>query len=443
MTLRSLAFLPLLMTALLPLPTAAQPAAPDTRVLDVHVGQPRAGWQITVADFEGQRPFGAPATVVPRPEKTQLPGSSVGARLADRTGSGDALALQFKDTWYANLRLEGGPPLDLRAFVGDGVLEFDLKVNELARGDLGFKVTCGPHCERKIPFNAPGRALIGKGWQRVAFAMRCLVREGDDFGRITQPFAIEASGSGEVAVANVRYVRGGTPNASCPDFRTESVTAAAPDQAWTQTWWPQRHQQKLAENRALLAAGKPPKLVFAGDSITEGWGKEGATAWQQHFAPHGAVNLGYGGDRTENLLWRLQNGEVEGLAPAVFVLMIGTNNTGHRQEDPATTAAGVRRVIDEVRQRLPGTRILLLAIPPRGAKADDPLRRINDAVNARIASFADGKHIVFLDPNRVLLQADGTLSTEVMPDLLHLSPHGYALWANAILPALTPLLARP
>jgi lysophospholipase L1-like esterase len=192
-----------------------------------------------------------------------------------------------------------------------------------------------------------------------------------------------------------------------------------------------------------VAAGTPPEIVFIGDSITEGWEKDGREVWQQHFAKHHALALGFGGDRTENVLWRLQHGEIDGIAPKAVVLMIGTNNTGHRAEDPHTTAAGIKRLLDEIRRRLPKTKVLLLAIFPRGEKPDDPQRRLNERVNTIIAGHADRRSVHFLDINAALLNADGTLGKDVMPDLLHPNAKGYAIWQRAMEPALAKLLNPP
>jgi lysophospholipase L1-like esterase len=192
-----------------------------------------------------------------------------------------------------------------------------------------------------------------------------------------------------------------------------------------------------------VAAGTAPEIVFVGDSITEGWEKDGREVWQQHYARHHALALGFGGDRTENVLWRLQHGEIDGLSPKAVVLMIGTNNTGHRAEDPRTTAAGIKRLLDEIRRRLPKTQVLLLAVFPRGEKPDDHLRQINARVNQAIAGYADGRAVHFLDINPALLNADGTLSKDVMPDLLHPSARGYAIWQRAMEPTLQKLLNRP
>ena len=211
----------------------------------------------------------------------------------------------------------------------------------------------------------------------------------------------------------------------------------------TASWWMPRHEARLAAVKALRDAGKSPRVVFIGDSITEWWERAGQPVWAEHYAGLDALNLGFAGDKTDQVLWRLQQGEVNGLAPRVAVLMIGTNNTGDRRDDPAATALGVRRVIEELQQRLPTTTVLLLAIFPRGATADDSLRAINTRINTRLSALADGKRVHFLDVGPALTNADGSVSPEVMPDQLHLSERGYRLWAQAMQPTLTRLLEAP
>jgi len=206
--------------------------------------------------------------------------------------------------------------------------------------------------------------------------MSCFVREGADFSRVRLPFALEGAGSGRVSVANVRITREAKAGLPCPDYRTESFTPAKQTESFSNDWWLQLHEQKLLEKNRLVAAGTPPDVVFIGDSITQGWENEGRAVWQRHFARH-ALALGFGGDRTENVLWRLEQGEVDGISPKVVVLMIGTNNAGLR--GPESTAAGVKHLLDQIRQRLPSTKVLLLAIFPRGEKPDDYLRASTSA----------------------------------------------------------------
>src|SRR6185436_17714796 len=168
-----------------------------------------------------------------------------------------------------------------------------------------------------------GRAWVGRGWQHVALPISCFAREGADFSRVKLPFGLVGVGSGRASVANVRLVRNGTPNTDCPDYATESVTPVVQNEWWALDWWMPRHLEKLEEKRKLVAAGTPPEIVFIGDSITEGWEKSGSAIWQRQYARYHALDLGFGGDATENVLWRLQHGEIDGIAPKVVVLMIG------------------------------------------------------------------------------------------------------------------------
>ncbi len=405
--------------------------------LAVYVDKPAPGWQVMVTDFEGQQPLTGTAVAVPKPAHPRVPASRVEARR-----NGETLTLQWKDSWIAQLRIEGGPPMDLRPYMAEGTLELDLNVLDMAQGGLKFKLSCGEHCERKVPYLVAARAAAGRGWQRLSFAMSCFVREGDNYTRVPLPFAIEGTGTGEVALARVRFVRRGKANADCPDYRTQSVTPGPLMESWAVNWWLPRHQKKLDEIRAHREAGRPVELVFIGDSITEGWEREGRAVWEREFARHNAVALGFGGDKTENVLWRLQQGELDGMTPKVTVLMIGTNNTGDRQEDPRTTAAGIRRILDEIHTRQPATKVLLLAIFPREEKPG-PLRALNERVNELIAAYADDRRVFFLNLNAQLAQADGRLSKDVMPDSLHLSEMGYDIWARSMRPSLQTLLTPP
>lgn len=224
-------------------------------------------------------------------------------------------------------------------------------------------------------------------------------------------------------------------------FIEKTVKASVtPDDRLGEAWWKSRFEQK----QALVKQGGW-ELVFMGDSITHGWEGSGKSVWDQTFGGYKALNLGYGGDRTEHVLWRLDHGELDGYQPKLLVLMIGTNNTGHRpleQETPEDTAAGIKAILDKIGQKSPATKMLMLAIFPRSEKAADQARVRNDKVNALIKNFADGKRVVFLDFNKEMLQADGTLTREMMPDLLHPKEKGYGIWAQAVLPVVKETLGR-
>lgn len=393
---------------------------------------PATAWRTLVGAWGQQAELTGDSAVAPGP---RLASASAGGSAGRR----EAVAFAWKDHWATQLRFEAREPLDLRPYLG-GTLVFDIEVAELAKGGLRVVVGCGEWCERSVNLIEPARAWAGKGRRRVALAMQCFVREGADFSRVRLPFALEGAGTGRVGVAKVRLTHEAQPTLPCPDHRTESFTPVPQTESFSMDWWMPLHQQKLQEKDRLVAAGTPPEVVFIGDSITQGWENEGRPVWQRHFAPRRALALGFGGDRTENVLWRLQNGEVDGLSPKVAVLMIGTNNSGVR--GPESTAAGVKHLLAELRRRLPKTQVLLLAIFPRGEKPDDHLRGVNERVNKLIAGYADGRDVHFLDINAALLNPDGTLSKAVMPDLLHLSEKGYTIWQQAMAPTLERLLAE-
>ncbi|MFM7072140.1 MAG: platelet-activating factor acetylhydrolase IB subunit [Planctomycetota bacterium] len=171
-------------------------------------------------------------------------------------------------------------------------------------------------------------------------------------------------------------------------------------------------------------------LLFIGDSITQGWEGAGKAAWAERYAKRNAVNLGIGGDRTQHVLWRLDNGNIEGIKPKAAVLMIGSNNSG--SNTPEEIADGIKAIVAKLRTKLPDTKILVLAVFPRGADDKDARRQVNVKTNALVAPLADDKHVFYLDIGPKFLGADGSLSKEIMPDLLHLSPAGYKIWADSI-----------
>jgi len=171
-------------------------------------------------------------------------------------------------------------------------------------------------------------------------------------------------------------------------------------------------------------------LIFIGDSITQGWEGAGKAAWAEAYGKRNAVNLGIGGDRTQHVLWRLDNGNIEGIHPKLAVIMIGTNNS--RANTSEQIAEGITAIVKKLREKLPETKILLLGIFPRGADSNDMLRKVNAGANEIVAKLADGKMVEYLDIGPKFLDEKGGLSKEVMPDLLHLSPAAYKTWAESI-----------
>jgi lysophospholipase L1-like esterase len=204
--------------------------------------------------------------------------------------------------------------------------------------------------------------------------------------------------------------------------------------------WVKRHEDFVRE-----AKQGGIDILFMGDSITDFWRNKGSNVWNKYYAPRHAANFGISGDRTQHVLWRLDNGELDGIKPKVVVLMIGTNNTGKENDHktPRNTvpevAEGVQAVVNDIRAKLPDSKILLLAIFPRGTP-DNPQRAQVALVNTVIARLDDGKMVKYLDIDPKFLEADGTLSKNIMPDLLHPDERGYQIWAAAMEPTLEEML---
>jgi lysophospholipase L1-like esterase len=198
--------------------------------------------------------------------------------------------------------------------------------------------------------------------------------------------------------------------------------------------WKERHE--LINSRVKQG---PVDVVFIGDSITQGWEGAGKDAWEKHFAKLHPANLGIGGDRTQHVLWRLDHGNLDGIKPKVAVIMIGTNNSNGADNTAGEIADGIAAIVASLKAKTPETRILLLAIFPRGEKPNPQRDKLNE-VNAKASRLADGKTVVFLDIGDKFLQPDWTISKEIMPDYLHLSPKGYEVWAAAVEPKIVELM---
>lgn len=222
----------------------------------------------------------------------------------------------------------------------------------------------------------------------------------------------------------------------------QSIAPSVPDTQWTKAWWLPRFDAKRA-----LAATNGCEVAFLGDSITHLWESAGKDVWAANFAegPYKAVNFGFSGDRTEHVLWRLDHGQMDGMTPKAIVLMIGTNNTGHRkahEESPTDTALGVQAILGRLGKLFPEAKVILHPIFPRGAATNDEMRVRNDLANSAIQQLADGTRVLWCDFNARLLTADGTLEKTMAPDLLHPGAQGYAIWAEELKPFLDYALGR-
>lgn len=225
-----------------------------------------------------------------------------------------------------------------------------------------------------------------------------------------------------------------TTSPSSPAEQQTPRPALIPATRSTPTNWLARHEGFVAE-----AKRGGVDILFLGDSITDLWRGRGRNVWNHTYAPRHAANFGIGGDRTQHVLWRIEHGELDGIHPKVTVLMIGTNNS--KSDPPQDIADAIRKILDDIQAKLPETKILLLAIFPRNKPQDTDaqLETIHE-VNKRIAHFADGKRVVYLDIGPKFLGPDGKVPAEIMPDYLHPSQKGYQIWADAMEPTLAELL---
>lgn len=222
-----------------------------------------------------------------------------------------------------------------------------------------------------------------------------------------------------------------------PTVQQPDVAAPKMD---AKTGQPQATFMQKHESFVQIAKEGKAKLVFLGDSITQGWG--GAKAvWDEAFGKYKPANFGIGGDRTQHVLWRIENGELDGIKPKAFVIMIGTNNSA--TDSAEGIAKGIAKIVETVRAKQPQAKILLLAVFPRGNRADGQLNAQNDKlkeVNATITKLDDGKHIFYLDIGKKFVPGNGPIDKAIMPDALHLSAKGYQIWADAIGPKLAALM---
>jgi len=241
-----------------------------------------------------------------------------------------------------------------------------------------------------------------------------------------------------------------TPAASAQTGQVPGATplgATAADQAV-----PRSDQNSMTAHRQLLEKAKRGRidLYFEGDSIVRRWGAtdypDFLANWQENFFGWNAANFGWGADRTQNILWRLQNGELDDVNPKIIVLLAGTNNVGTQPGDAAAVAditRGVRAIVDLCRRKAPDATIILMAIFPRNDNLAvmPTITRINE----HLATFVDGRRVLFLNINDRLADADGRIVEGVMDerDQLHPTLKGYQIWADALKPIIRRLLGPP
>lgn len=223
-----------------------------------------------------------------------------------------------------------------------------------------------------------------------------------------------------------------------PDRNHVSVIPQEQTDEWALEWWLALHEQKLME----IQNNPDVDVVLLGDSITRLWELMGLSLWEDNPNDYTELNLGFSGDRTEQVLWRIENGQLDGINPKVLVLLIGTNNTGHREDPAVQTAYAIAKIVVEIRKKLPDTKILLMSLLPREELPGDPLRLINDDVNMYISLLDNDRDIFSYDISHLFLEDDGRLRMDLMGDGLHPSYEAFLLWRAEMAPFLEHLLTQ-
>jgi lysophospholipase L1-like esterase len=203
---------------------------------------------------------------------------------------------------------------------------------------------------------------------------------------------------------------------------------------------------KKHESFLARAQGGPIRLLFLGDSIMDNWRTRGAAIWEKYYGQDQAANFGIGGDTTQNVIWRIEHGELDGIHPRVVVLMIGTNNSA--SNTPEEIFAADRKIVGMIRDKIPETKVLLLAIFPRGPRRntngtpDNYVLRMSviQPTNQLLATLDDGQHVRFLDIGSRFLGPDGAIPDAIMSDHLHPTAAGYQIWVNAMAPLLAEMM---
>jgi lysophospholipase L1-like esterase len=284
--------------------------------------------------------------------------------------------------------------------------------------------------------DAEGAVTIEGG---PADSVVCYTLDGSDpqmkSGRYLAPIALAHGGvvkariftrdrksSGEATSMRYDPLPGMTPLPS-------TLVPVTQDRSWPSYDWTKRHVDACAAEREM-----PPQVLFIGDSINHFFTPE---IFKQVYESRKAINLGFGWDRTENVLWRLEHGELDGISPKVAIVMIGTNNL--QVNTNTEIADGIRGICAEIHARLPDTKILLLGIFPRGEKPG-PLRHRIAEINRSISSLDGRAGVTYLDFGGKFLEMGGMISKDVMRDFLHPTESGYQIWVDAMEPTLARLM---
>ncbi|WP_164084746.1 GDSL-type esterase/lipase family protein [Alteromonas flava] len=206
--------------------------------------------------------------------------------------------------------------------------------------------------------------------------------------------------------------------------------ASVPTSNLDKPGWYERHQQKLAE---IQMRASSIRWVFLGDSIFQNWEELATDSWQRLQSGLGALNLGFSGDRTEHVLWRIEHGQLDGYAAEGILLLIGTNNSGHRKDPAHVTAAAIQTIVQQLKAKQPNARIVLHALLPRGKRPTNPFRAVNNAVNDHIKNRAVTLNATWFEASQLFIDEQGLMKDQVMDDYLHPNVETYTVWEKTLL----------
>jgi lysophospholipase L1-like esterase len=224
---------------------------------------------------------------------------------------------------------------------------------------------------------------------------------------------------------------GTTKKAKPPASSTATMDVPKTEAVW---------QTRFKAINERVSSKTPVDLIFLGDSITHGWEGAGKEVWQKYYGKRNAVNMGIGGDQTQNVLWRIKNGNIKGISPKAAVVLIGTNNLA--SNTPEQIAAGIKAIVQELRTKLPYTKVLVVGILPRGGGSHDVTREAITKTNQIVAGLADNRMVFYLDIGHKFIKDDGTILQSLMPDRIAPNARGYAILAEAIEPTVSKLVGR-
>ena len=349
----------------------------------------------------------------------------------DRERVGAGQSVQMRLDWRANVATSRGYQLALN-LVGIGRPP-DFSTNVVLRPPASQWVA--GELVRQDVFAVSIPANLSPGWRRMLFS---LTEPGKPGQTIPLDNADRHERNSQYCFGEIEILPVGSNVPGAAAVRLPTNDPAQPDRGNEE--WRMRHAERVAD---VKSHADKLEVLFIGDSITGGWLNLGKAIWEKEFIPLHAVNIGIAGSQTSHILWQFEHGAIDGINPRVAVLMIGVNNVvAAPSQSAAEIARGISTIVARLREQLPRAKILLLGTFPKDRSPTAPDRRKIQEINALIAKLDDGTWIRFRDLTPKFLDTEGSLSSEISPDGVHLSAKGYQIWAEALRSLLAEPMAR-